>query len=174
MCCRSSRFGYSENPDQTGWTLFRILQLSSAAFSLGHGGNDAQNCRGYIILLLASAGLADIDQPPMWVFYMCYSVISLGTMLGGWKVIRTMGHNLTPQTHGWDSVLKQPGLSPYLPPIHGHSASTTHTITGALVGLAEELLPCWQVVYRIIGAWVFHYPGHDHAEQPHLPACFSH
>lgn len=144
--------------------LFRILQLSSsAAFSLGHGGNDAQKTAGVIILLLASAGLADIDQPPMWVFYMCYSVISLGTMLGGWKVIRTMGHNLTPlRPMGGFCAETAGAITLFATGSMGIPASTTHTITGAIMGVGASRRASavrWQVVYRIIGAWVFTIPA---------------
>ncbi|MBK6730176.1 MAG: inorganic phosphate transporter [Bacteroidetes bacterium] len=144
--------------------LFRVLQLtSSAAFSLGHGGNDAQKTAGVIILLLASTGQANIEDPPMWVFYLCYTIISLGTLIGGWKVVRTMGSNLTSlnpmggfcaETAGAVTLFATAGL--------GIPASTTHTIAGAIMGVGASRrfsAVHWNVVYKIAGAWVFTIPA---------------
>jgi inorganic phosphate transporter, PiT family len=144
-------------------TLFRVLQLaSSAAFSLGHGGNDAQKTAGVIVLLLASANLADINNPPMWVFYLCYGVISLGTVTGGWKVIKTMGHNLTPlKPMGGFCAETAGAITLFGTGALGIPASTTHTITGSIMGVgASRRLSAvrWQVVYKIMGAWIFTIP----------------
>ena len=146
-------------------SLFRVLQLSSsAAFSLGHGGNDAQKTAGVIILLLyASGNVQSLDDPPMWVFYLCYAVISLGTMVGGWKVIKTMGHNLTAlKPMGGFCAETAGALTLFGTGMLGIPASTTHTITGAIMGVGASRRVSavrWQVVYKILGAWVFTIPA---------------
>ncbi|MEZ5014320.1 MAG: anion permease [Chitinophagales bacterium] len=146
-----------------GW--FRGLQLvSSAAFSLGHGSNDAQKTAGVIILLLASSGsIESIDVAPMWVFYMCYTVIGLGTLIGGWKVVRTMGVNLTAlkpmggfcaETAGAITLFGTASL--------GIPASTTHTITGAIAGVGASRrfsAVRWRIATKIVWAWVLTIPA---------------
>lgn len=144
--------------------FFRVMQLvSSAAFSLGHGSNDAQKTAGVIILLLSSAGHASIDSPPQWVFYLCYLVISLGTLIGGWRVVKTMGHNLTPlKPMGGFCAETAGAITLFGTAAIGIPASTTHTITGAImgVGAAKRLSAVrWQVVYKILGAWVLTIPA---------------
>lgn len=144
--------------------FFQIMQLaSSAAFSLGHGSNDAQKTAGIIILLLASNGHVALDAPPQWIFYMCYIVIGLGTLIGGWRVVKTMGHNLTPlkpmggfcaETAGAITLFSTASL--------GIPASTTHTITGAImgVGTARRVSAVrWGVAAKIIWAWVLTIPA---------------
>ncbi|MFN0276491.1 MAG: anion permease [Chitinophagales bacterium] len=144
--------------------FFKFMQLiSSAAFSLGHGSNDAQKTAGIIILLLASGGHINMDEPPQWIFYSCYIVIGLGTLIGGWKVVKTMGHNLTPlkpmggfcaETAGAFTLFGTAAL--------GIPASTTHTITGAImgVGAAKRFSAVrWQVVSKIVWAWILTIPA---------------
>ncbi len=144
--------------------LFRVMQLaSSAAFSLGHGGNDAQKTAGVIILLLASTGHADVDDPPMWVFYLCYSIISLGTLVGGWKVVKTMGSNLTSLNPMGGFCAETAGaITLFGTGTLGIPASTTHTIAGAIMGVGASRrfsAVHWNVVYKITGAWVFTIPA---------------
>lgn len=144
--------------------FFKFMQLaSSAAFSLGHGSNDAQKTAGIIILLLSSGGHVSIDAPPQWIFYLCYVVIGMGTLIGGWKVVKTMGHNLTPlkpmggfcaETAGAFTLFGTAAL--------GIPASTTHTITGSImgVGAAKRFSAVrWQVVSKIVWAWVLTIPA---------------
>jgi len=144
--------------------FFQIMQLaSSAAFSLGHGSNDAQKTAGIIILLLASSGHASIDAPPQWVFYTCYIVIGLGTLIGGWKVVKTMGHNLTPlKPMGGFCAETAGAITLFGTAALGIPASTTHTITGAImgVGAAKRVSAVrWSVAAKIIWAWVLTIPA---------------
>lgn len=144
--------------------FFRIMQLaSSAAFSLGHGGNDAQKTAGVIILLLASTGNASLDHPPMWVFYLCYTVIAMGTLIGGWKVVKTMGHNLTTLKPMGGFCAETAGAITLFGTGHfGIPASTTHTIAGAIMGVGASRrfsAVRWNIVYKIAGAWIFTIPA---------------
>lgn len=144
--------------------IFHFMQLaSSAAFSLGHGSNDAQKTAGIIILLLASTGHASIDAPPDWVYYMCYTVIAMGTLIGGWKVVKTMGHNLTPlKPMGGFCAETAGAITLFGTAAMGIPASTTHTITGAImgVGAAKRFSAVrWSVVTKIVWAWVLTIPA---------------
>lgn len=144
--------------------FFQVMQLaSSAAFSLGHGSNDAQKTAGVIILLLASTGSVNIDAPPQWIFYTCYIVIGLGTLIGGWRVVKTMGHNLTPlKPMGGFCAETAGAITLFGTAAMGIPASTTHTITGAImgVGAAKRVSAVrWGVAAKIIWAWVFTIPA---------------
>lgn len=144
--------------------FFQAMQLaSSAAFSLGHGSNDAQKTAGVIILLLASTGSVNIDAPPQWIFYTCYIVIGLGTLIGGWRVVKTMGHNLTPlKPMGGFCAETAGAITLFGTAAMGIPASTTHTITGAImgVGAAKRVSAVrWGVAAKIIWAWLFTIPA---------------
>lgn len=144
--------------------FFHFMQLvSSAAFSLGHGSNDAQKTAGIIILLLASNGHSDIDNPQQWIFYACYTVIGLGTLIGGWKVVKTMGHNLTPlKPMGGFCAETAGAITLFGTAAMGIPASTTHTITGAImgVGAAKRVSAVrWQIVTKIMWTWVLTIPA---------------
>ncbi len=144
--------------------FFQVMQLaSSAAFSLGHGSNDAQKTAGVIILLLASTGSVNIDAPPQWIFYTCYIVIGLGTLIGGWRVVKTMGHNLTPlKPMGGFCAETAGAITLFGTAAMGIPASTTHTITGAImgVGAAKRVSAVrWGVAAKIIWAWLFTIPA---------------
>ena len=144
---------------------FRVLQLaSSAVFSLGHGSNDAQKTMGIIWALLIGAQLIPQDAAlPHWVIISCYSAIALGTLSGGWKVIKTLGVGLTDlkpvggfcaETAGAITVI---GSS-----LGGIPVSTTHTITGSImgVGLTRRLSAVrWGVAGNIVTAWVLTIPA---------------
>jgi len=144
--------------------LFRVGQLmSSAAYSLGHGLNDAQKTMGIIAVLLFSAGYMDGEfHVPVWVIFASYSVIALGTLVGGWKVIRTMGMRLTrlrpvggfcAETAGACSILMSSAL--------GIPVSTTHTIAGAIAGVGSVRRASavrWSVASEIVVAWVLTLP----------------
>jgi inorganic phosphate transporter, PiT family len=149
--------------------LFRRLQLlSAAAFSLGHGGNDAQKTMGIISALLVGAGYlhleADGDLPvPPWVVVAAYTAISLGTLSGGWRIVKTLGQRITAlKPVGGFSAETAAACSLYLATFLGVPVSTTHTITGAIVGVgATRRLSAvrWGVAGRIVWAWVLTIPA---------------
>lgn len=146
-------------------SLFRVLQLvSSAVFSLGHGTNDAQKTMGIITVLLFSTGyLGGEFQVPTWVILASYSAISLGTLAGGWKVIRTLGMNLTHlnPVHGFCAETAG-ALTIIMSSLGGIPVSTTHTITGSImgVGMTRRLSAVnWSIAGKIVMAWVLTIPG---------------
>ena len=145
---------------------FRRLQLVSAgAYSLGHGGNDAQKTIGIIWMLLIAAGYvgAADKMPPAWVIWACYLAIGAGTMFGGWRIVKTMGQRITKlkpvggfcaETGGAITLFIATGL--------GVPVSTTHTITGAIVGVGavrNASAVRWGVAGNIVWAWVFTIPA---------------
>jgi PiT family inorganic phosphate transporter len=147
--------------------VFRRLQLVSAAlYSLGHGGNDAQKTMGIIVAALAAQGLyahGTQGSIPLWVVLSCHAAMALGTMSGGWRIVRTMGTKITKlapvggfcaETSGAMSLFLATGL--------GIPVSTTHTITGAIVGtgsVRKLSAVRWGVASRIVWAWVLTVPG---------------
>mgnify|MGYP000004498954 FL=1 len=145
---------------------FRRLQLLSAgAYSLGHGGNDAQKTIGIIWMLLMATGYASATEtsPPTWVIVCCYMAIGFGTMFGGWRIVKTMGQKITKlkpvggfcaETGGALTLFIATGL--------GIPVSTTHTITGAIVGVGSTQRASavrWGVAGNIIWAWVLTIPA---------------
>ena len=145
--------------------LYRKLQLVSAAvYSLGHGMNDAQKTMGIIAMALFSKGLlGDTFHIPIWVIIACYTVISLGTMFGGWRIVKTMGTKITKlQPIGGFSAETAAACSIIGASIAGIPVSTTHTITGAIVGVgATKRLSAvrWGVAGNIIWAWILTIPA---------------
>lgn len=145
--------------------VFRGLQLVSAAFySLGHGANDAQKVAGLITALLVANGFLSAGcDVPFWVLMLCYSVIALGTLLGGWRVIRTLGVKVTRlQPIGGFSAETAGGLTLVLTALSGIPVSTTHTITGAIMGVgAIRRLSAvrWGVAGHIVAAWITTIPA---------------
>jgi inorganic phosphate transporter, PiT family len=149
--------------------LFRRLQLlSAAAFSLGHGGNDAQKTMGIISALLVGAGhlqlKANGDLPvPNWVVIAAYSAISLGTLSGGWRIVKTLGQRITAlKPVGGFSAETAAAISLYVATHLGIPVSTTHTITGAIVGVGSTRRLSavrWGVAGRIVWAWVLTIPA---------------
>jgi inorganic phosphate transporter, PiT family len=149
--------------------LFRRLQLlSAAAFSLGHGGNDAQKTMGIISALLVGAGhlqlKANGDLPvPNWVVLAAYSAIALGTLSGGWRIVKTLGQRITAlKPVGGFSAETAAACSLYLATFLGIPVSTTHTITGAIVGVGSTRRLSavrWGVAGRIVWAWVLTIPA---------------
>jgi PiT family inorganic phosphate transporter len=143
---------------------FRRMQLVSASlYSLGHGGNDAQKTIGIILMLLIAAGLVrPEDGVPVWVVVSCYVAIALGTLFGGWRIVKTMGQRITKlkpvggfcaETGGAASLFLATGL--------GIPVSTTHTITGAIVGVgAVQSVSAvrWGVAGGIVMAWMLTIP----------------
>ncbi len=144
--------------------FFRVGQLLSAAlYSLSHGANDAQKTMGIIAVLLYSNGLlGDKFYVPAWVIIACCAVIGLGTMLGGWKIVNTMGNKVTKlKPVGGFCAETGAGLSILICSHFGIPVSTTHTITGAIVGVGttQRLSAVrWGVAGRIVWAWVLTIP----------------
>ena len=147
-------------------SAFRRLQLVSAGlYSLGHGGNDAQKTIGVIWMLLIATGYASAADklPPAWVIWSCYIAIAMGTMFGGWRIVKTMGQKITKlkpvggfcaETGGAITLFLASGL--------GIPVSTTHTITGAIVGVGSTRRASavrWGVAGTIVWAWIFTIPA---------------
>lgn len=151
-------------------TTFRGLQLvSAAAFSIGHGANDAQKTMGIIVALLIGANkldasvLDDAESIPMWIVLSCHAAIALGTMTGGWKIVKTMGTKLTKlEPMGGVCAESAAAATLFFASYNGIPVSTTHTITGAIVGVgsANRLSAVrWAVARRVVWAWVLTIPG---------------
>jgi PiT family inorganic phosphate transporter len=143
--------------------LFRRLQLVSAGlYSLGHGGNDAQKTMGIITGLLVTAGYLKTFEVPIWVEIMSYAAIALGTMLGGWRIVKTMGTKITKlQPFGGFCAESAGAITLFWATAAGIPVSTTHTITGAIMGVgATRRLSAvkWGVAGRIVWAWVLTIP----------------
>jgi len=145
---------------------FRRLQLVSAgAYSLGHGGNDAQKTIGIVWMLLIATGYtaAGDTSPPTWVVLTCYSAIAVGTMFGGWRIVKTMGQRLTKlkPVHGFCAETGG-AITLFMATILGIPVSTTHTITGAIVGVGATQRASavrWGVAGNIIWAWILTIPA---------------
>jgi PiT family inorganic phosphate transporter len=143
--------------------LFRRLQLLSAAFySLGHGGNDAQKTMGIITGLLVASGHLQKFEVPLWVILISHAAIAFGTMFGGWRIVKTMGSKITKlQPFGGFCAETSGALTLIGATLSGIPVSTTHTITGAIVGVgATKRLSAvkWGVAGRIVWAWVLTIP----------------
>jgi inorganic phosphate transporter, PiT family len=144
--------------------VFRRLQLLSAAlFSLGHGTNDSQKGMGIITAALLAGGLLTSFKVPYWVIICCHLAMGGGTMAGGWRIIKTMGQRITKLTpFGGFSAETAGGLTLVMNAVFGIPVSTTHTITGAIVGVgASHRITAvrWGVTQRIVWAWVLTIPG---------------
>jgi inorganic phosphate transporter, PiT family len=144
--------------------IFRRLQLVSAAlYSLGHGGNDAQKTMGIIVgLLIATGHLPNGTEVPLWVVLVCHAAIAAGTMFGGWRIVKTMGSRITKlQPFGGFCAETSGAITLFVATIMGVPVSTTHTITGAIIGVgATRRLSAvkWGVAQRIVWAWVLTIP----------------
>ena len=143
---------------------FRRLQLVSAgAYSLGHGGNDAQKTIGIIWMLLIATGHSGTDTPPTWTIVACYAAIALGTMFGGWRIVKTMGQKITKLKPVGGFCAETGGaLTLFLATALGIPVSTTHTITGAIVGVGAVQRASavrWGVAGNIVWAWIFTIPA---------------
>jgi inorganic phosphate transporter, PiT family len=142
---------------------FRRLQLvSAAAYSLGHGTNDAQKGMGIITAALVAAGMMKSYQVPYWVIICCHLAMAGGTMAGGWRIIKTMGQRITKLTPFGGFAAETAGAMTLLGTAHfGIPVSTTHTITGAIVGVgASHRLTAvrWGVTRNILWAWLLTIP----------------
>jgi inorganic phosphate transporter, PiT family len=154
---------------------FRRLQLVSAgAYSLGHGGNDAQKTAGIIWLLLIAATTSNVqglpvwmmattEHLPIWVVIVCYIAIGFGTMFGGWRIVKTMGQKITKLKPVGGFCAETGGaLTLFLATALGIPVSTTHTITGAIVGVGSTQRASavrWGVAGNIVWAWIFTIPA---------------
>jgi PiT family inorganic phosphate transporter len=145
---------------------FRRLQLiSSAAYSIGHGSNDAQKTMGIIWLLLISAGVTSTDapMPPNWVIVSCYIAIAMGTMFGGWRIVKTMGQKITKlRPVGGFAAETGGAITLFMASSFGIPVSTTHTITGAIVGVgsAQRVRAVrWGLAGNIVIAWIVTMPA---------------
>jgi PiT family inorganic phosphate transporter len=143
---------------------FRRLQLVSASlYSLGHGGNDAQKTIGIIwMLLIASGYLGQKDPVPIWVIAACYIAIAMGTAFGGWRIVKTMGQRITKLKPVGGCCAETGGaITLFLATALGIPVSTTHTITGAIVGVgaAQNVSAVrWGVAGNIVWAWILTIP----------------
>lgn len=147
-----------------GW--FRRMQLVSAgAYSLGHGGNDAQKTIGIIWMLLIATGYwgAGEASPPTWTIVSCYVAIAMGTMFGGWRIVKTMGQKITKLKPVGGFCAETGGaITLFLATALGIPVSTTHTITGAIVGVGSVQRASavrWGVAGNIVWAWIFTIPA---------------
>jgi inorganic phosphate transporter, PiT family len=145
---------------------FRRLQLVSAgAYSLGHGGNDAQKTIGIIWLLLIATGYLSAEEtaPPLWTIVSCYIAIAAGTMFGGWRIVKTMGQRITKLKPVGGFCAETGGaITLFMATLLGIPVSTTHTITGAIVGVGASRRASavrWGVAGNIVWAWIFTIPA---------------
>lgn len=149
---------------------FRVGQLfSAAAFSLGHGGNDAQKTMGIITIVLVAGGFLTMDpgnklpEPPLWVILAAHGAIGLGTLSGGWRIVKTMGTKIVKlQPVGGFCAETAGAITLFGATVTGIPVSTTHTITGAIVGVGSAKrfsAVKWGVAGRIIWAWVLTIPA---------------
>jgi PiT family inorganic phosphate transporter len=157
---------FVKTPPRKVDTWFRRLQLvSAAAYSLGHGGNDAQKTIGIIWMLLIFAGASHAGDatPPLWVIISCYTAISLGTLFGGWRIVKTMGQKITKLKPVGGFCAESGGaITLFLASAIGVPVSTTHTITGAIVGVGSAQKASavrWGVAGNIVWAWIFTIPA---------------
>ncbi len=145
--------------------LFRRLQIfSSASFSLGHGGNDAQKSMGIIWAALIVNGLASPldERPALWIILSCQAAIAMGTLFGGWRIVKTMGQKITKLKPFEGFCAETAGTLTLFGATHfGIPVSTTHTITGAIMGVgARKGLSAvkWGVTRKIFWAWILTIP----------------
>lgn len=143
---------------------YRRLQLvSSALYSLGHGSNDAQKTMGIIWLLLIAAGATTTDHLPFWVVISCYLALGFGTLFGGWRIVKTMGQKITKLRPVGGFCAETGGaITLFIASTAGIPVSTTHTITGAIVGVgsAQKFSAVrWGLAGSIVWAWVLTIPA---------------
>ena len=144
---------------------FRRMQLISASmYSLGHGGNDAQKTMGIIWMLLIASGATTASDPlPTWVIVSCYLAIGMGTLFGGWRIVKTMGQKITKLRPVGGFCAETGGaITLFLATSLGIPVSTTHTITGAIVGVGSSRKMSavrWGIAGNILWAWIFTIPA---------------
>ena len=155
-------------PGRVDWVFRRMQLVSAAAYSLGHGTNDAQKTMGIIVVLLYSRGylgetFPEAHEVPFWIVLSCFGAMGLGTLAGGWRIVRTMGMRLT-QLRPFGGFCAETGgaIALFLASALGIPVSTTHTITGAIVGVGAVQNAAgvrWSLARRIVWAWVFTIPA---------------
>ena len=150
-------------PSRVSPWLKRVRLLSAAAYSIGHGGNDAQKTMGIITGLLFSAKLIPTFRIPLWVVLSAYCSIGLGTLVGGWRIMKTMGHGIAKlrSLDGFCAELAS-ATSIFLSTLLGIPVSTTHVITGAISGtraVSRVSAVRWSTTLNIVWAWIFTIPG---------------
>ncbi|MDR3492897.1 MAG: inorganic phosphate transporter [Gammaproteobacteria bacterium] len=155
---------FHSSPKKINSWFKRLQLMSSALISIGHGGNDAQKTMGIIAILLFSAHLSgDTFHVPLWVVFACYFVIALGTLFGGWRIVRTMGIKITKlKPIGGFCAETSSALTIFLATWLGIPVSTTHTITGSIMGvgtLHRFSAVRWGVAQNIIWAWILTIPA---------------
>lgn len=150
-------------PDRIDRVFRRVQLASAAAFSFGHGMNDAQKTMGIIFALLLSTGRLSGSHVPFWIVLMCHAAIGLGTLSGGWRIVRTMSMRITPLKPVGGSCAEFAGAVTLVgASLGGIPVSTTHTITGAIMGVgATQGLSAvkWGVARNIIVAWILTIPA---------------
>jgi len=146
--------------------LFRKLQLFSAAlYSLGHGGNDAQKTMGVIVAVLIASGhmSGDFTSIPLWIILACHAAMALGTAVGGWRIVKTMGMRITKLGPPGGCCAETAGAITLFAATHlGVPVSTTHTITGSIIGVGATTSLSgvrWGVATRIVVAWIVTIPA---------------
>jgi len=158
-----SRLVQRQQPTAINTWSRRLQLLSAAAYSLGHGGNDAQKTMGIIASLVFAAGWMKEFQIPLWIVLSAHGAIALGTMTGGWRIVKTMGQKIT-KLRPIDGFCAETAsaASIFLATHMGVPVSTTHVITGSIsgVGAAKRLSAVrWGVTLQIVWAWIFTIPG---------------
>jgi PiT family inorganic phosphate transporter len=157
-----------QRPGRVDRWLRPLRFMSAAAFSLSHGGNDAQKTMGIIVVLLFSQGYLGHKFPagheiPSWIVLGCYGAMGLGTLSGGWRIVKTMGMRLTKlRSHGGFSAELGGSTALFIASSFGIPVSTTHTITGAIIGTGFVANPGrvrWGIAGRILWAWIFTIPA---------------
>ena len=158
-----SRLVQKQHPSAINTWSRRLQLLSAAAYSLGHGGNDAQKTMGIIASLVYAAGWMKEFHIPLWIVLSAHAAIALGTMTGGWRIVKTMGQKIT-KLRPIDGFCAETAsaASIFLATHMGIPVSTTHVITGSIsgVGAAKRLSAVrWGVTLQIVWAWIFTIPG---------------
>jgi inorganic phosphate transporter, PiT family len=159
----TTRLIYKQHPAKINKWSRRLQLFSAALYSLGHGGNDAQKTMGIIASLVFSVGWFKTFHIPLWVAVISYAAIAMGTLTGGWRIVKTMGQKITKLTpvDGFCAETAS-AASIFLATFLGVPVSTTHVITGAIsgVGAAKRLTAVrWGVTLQIVWAWIFTIPG---------------
>ena len=160
-----SRLFRRATPSRVDRWFRRAQLLSAGAYSLGHGGNDAQKTIGIIWMLLIATGYvaSGAKAPPTWVVLACYLAIGFGTMFGGWRIVKTMGQKITKLRPVGGFCAETGGaMTLFLATALGIPVSTTHTITGAIVGVGSTHRASavrWGVAGNIVWAWIFTIPA---------------
>ena len=162
MICVSWLF-FRRSPRHVDQWFRRLQLLSSALYSIGHGSNDAQKTMGIIWLMLIAAGATARDHLPLWVVVSCYFAMALGTLFGGWRIVKTMGQKITKlKPVGGFSAEAGGAVMLFLASALGVPVSTTHTITGAIIGVGSVQRAGavrWGVAGNIVIAWVVTLPA---------------